>query len=304
VRRQALAGGHTAGAHPAQRARPPLRARLAALVRCDARLYQVVFLALLLGTGVLLRDFSLQPAQVALTFAAGIATQLFWVRRLGLSGVGVLSALITCFGLSVLLRADGLWAHPLAAAACLSAKFVLRVNGKHLFNPGNLGVVLGVLLLPGAWVSPGQWGSDLLIACWLIALGGAVAGRARSINLSLAFLAFFLGAYALRIVWLGQSWSVFAHLLQNGALLMFAFFMISDPMTAPNRNATRLLYAACVAALAFVWQFALFMQNGPIWALFLCAPLVPLFDRLWPGERPVWRREPATARALRPGPAR
>ena len=82
---------------------------------------------------------------------------------------------------------------------------------------------------------------------------------------------------------------------------MFAFFMISDPMTAPNRNAARLLYAACVAGLAFVWQFGLFMPNGPIWALFLCAPLVPLFDRLWPGTRPVWRREPATARA---GPAR
>jgi len=280
-----------------QPARPSLRARLGGLARLDARLYQVLFLALLLGSGVLARDFSLQPAQVALTFAAGIATQLFWVRRLGLSGVGVLSAVITCFGLSVLLRADSLWVHPLAAAACLSAKFVLRVNGKHLFNPGNLGVVLGVLLLPGAWVSPGQWGSDLLVACWVVALGGAVAGRARSVNLSLAFLAFFLGAYALRVVWLGQSWAVFAHLLQNGALLMFAFFMISDPMTAPNRNAARLLYAACVAALAFVWQFGLFMPNGPIWALFLCAPLVPLFDRLWPGARPAWRREPATARA-------
>jgi len=297
VRPQALVSDRPAGGRSMQPARPSLRARLGGLARLDARLYQVLFLALLLGSGVLARDFSLQPAQVALTFAAGIATQLFWVRRLGLSGVGVLSAVITCFGLSVLLRADSLWVHPLAAAACLSAKFVLRVNGKHLFNPGNLGVVLGVLLLPGAWVSPGQWGSDLLVACWVVALGGAVAGRARSVNLSLAFLAFFLGAYALRVVWLGQSWAVFAHLLQNGALLMFAFFMISDPMTAPNRNATRLLYAACVAALAFVWQFGLFMSNGPIWALFLCAPLVPLFDRLWPGARPAWRREPATARA-------
>jgi hypothetical protein len=48
--------------------------------------------------------------------------------------------------------------------------------------------------------------------------------------------------------------------------------------------------------LAFAWQFGLFLQNGPIWALFLCAPLVPLFDRLWPGARPAWRRNPATTR--------
>jgi len=276
--------------------RPALRARFGALARLDARLYQIVFLALLLGTGVLVRDFSLDPRQVALAFAAGVATQLFWVRRLGLSGVGILSALITCFGLSVLLRADSLWVHPLAAAACLSAKFLLRIGGKHLYNPTNLGVVLAVLLLPGAWVSPGQWGSDLLVACWVVALGGIVAGRARSSGLSLTFLAFFLGAYALRVAWLGQSWAVFLHLLQNGSLLMFAFFMISDPMTAPNHPLARIAYAACVAALAFAWQFGLFLQNGPIWALFLCAPLVPLLDRLWPGARPVWRRNPATTR--------
>lgn len=301
---QALIPGRYAGAHRAQPPRPSLRAWLGALARIDARLYQIAFLALLLGTGVLARDFSLEPSQVALTFAAGIATQLIWVRALGLSGVGVLSAVITCFGLSVLLRADSLWVHPLAAAACLSAKFALRVHGKHLFNPTNLGVVLAVLLMPGAWVSPGQWGADLLIACWVVALGGIVANRARSVNLSLAFLVFFVGAYALRVVWLGQSWAVFAHLLQNGALLMFAFFMISDPMTAPNRNAARLLYAACVAAVAFVWQFVLFIPNGPIWALFVCAPLVPLLDRLWPGERPAWRRVPETAGALHGEPAR
>jgi Na+-transporting NADH:ubiquinone oxidoreductase subunit NqrB len=286
----------TLGPALAAPARPSARSPLGVLARLDVRLYQIVFLAALLGTGVLVRDFSLDPRQVVLAFAAGVATQLYWVRRLGLSGVGILSALITCFGLSVLLRADSLWVHPLAAAACLSAKFTLRMWGKHLFNPTNLGVVLAVLLLPGAWVSAGQWGSDLLVACWVVALGGIVAGRARSAGLSLAFLGFFLGAYALRVAWLGQSWAVFTHLLQNGTLLMFAFFMISDPMTAPNRPAARVVYAACVAGLAFAWQFGLFLPNGPIWALFLCAPLVPLFDRLWPAARPAWRRSPATTR--------
>ncbi|KPK08947.1 MAG: hypothetical protein AMJ64_01825 [Betaproteobacteria bacterium SG8_39] len=269
------------------------RARIAgALRRLDARLYQIAFLALLLGIGVLARDFSLQPEQVALTFAAGIATQRLWLRALGLSGVGVLSAVITCFGLSVLLRADSLWVHPLAAAACLSAKFVLRVHGKHLFNPTNLGVVLAVLLLPGAWVSAGQWGADLLIACWVVALGGVVANRARSFDMSAAFLAFYLGALGARVAWLGQDWSVFAHQLQSGALLVFAFFMISDPMTIPNRRAARMAYAAGVAALAYAWQYLFYAPNGPLWALFLCTPLVPLLDRIWPGERPAWRPAP------------
>ena len=46
----------------------------------DAGLFQILFLAALLTIGVLLRDFSLQPLQIALAFAAGLATQAFWLR--------------------------------------------------------------------------------------------------------------------------------------------------------------------------------------------------------------------------------
>jgi len=65
--------------------------------------------------------------------------------------------------------------------------------------------------------------------------------------------------------------------------------MISDPMTIPARRATRAAYALLVALVAFVWQFALFRTNALLWALFVATPLVPVFDRLWPGERFSWR---------------
>ena len=41
-----------------------------------------------------------------------------------------------------------------------------------------------------------------------------------------------------------------------------------------------------------LWQYGLFRPSGPLWALFLCAPLVPLLDRLWPGRRHVWGAPP------------
>ena len=62
----------------------------------------------MLTIGVLLRDFSLLPAQMALCLVAASLTQAFWIRRLKLKGVGYLSPLITGFGLSLLLRADSL----------------------------------------------------------------------------------------------------------------------------------------------------------------------------------------------------
>jgi Na+-transporting NADH:ubiquinone oxidoreductase subunit NqrB len=274
-------------------ARAPLPWRLHAAARRwlpqDARVLQIVFLGALLTTGVLLRDFSVQPLQVALAFAAGLATQAAWLARLGLRHKGYLSALVTCCGLSLLLRSDMLWVHPLAATLAVSSKFLLRVNGRHLYNPANFGVIAALALLPATWVSPGQWGNDLALAVWLLMLGTVVTQRARRLGIGWAFLASYLGLVALRVALLGQSCAVWWHQLGNGALLLFAFFMLSDPMTIPSRAGPRLAYAAIVALGAVAWQYVLFKPNGLLWALFLATPLVALFDRLFPGERFAWR---------------
>jgi enediyne biosynthesis protein E5 len=266
----------------------------------DARLYQIAFLAALLGLGVWIRDFSLRPEQWLLTFASGLATQLICVRLLGLRRVGMLSAVITCFGLSILQRADSLWVHPLAAALAISAKFWLRVNDKHLYNPANLGVVVALLFFPGAWVSPGQWGNDLTLACWVVALGALVTRRARRWDISWMFLSCWLALVFLRVSLLGQNWGVLIHQFQSGALLLFTFFMLSDPMTIPNHPRGRLIYAALVAGVAFWWQYVLFKPNALVFALFLATPLVPLIDRLLPAARFQWRPGvPATQAAQR-----
>jgi Na+-translocating ferredoxin:NAD+ oxidoreductase RnfD subunit len=90
------------------------------------------------------------------------------------------------------------------------------------------------------------------------------------------------------VLWLGHNAQVILHRLGSGALLLFAFFMISDPMTIPNRRATRVCYGVAVALVAFAWQYLLFKPNALIWALFLCTPLVPLLDQLWPAPAYRW----------------
>jgi Na+-transporting NADH:ubiquinone oxidoreductase subunit NqrB len=261
----------------------------------DARVFQILFLASLLSAGVLLRDFSIRWEQMALTFAVGLATQHLALRVLarrvpGLR-VGYLSAVVTCFGLSILLRADSLWVHPLAASLAMAAKFVVRVRGKHVFNPANLGVMLALLCLPGAWISPGQWGNDLVAMGWFVALGMVVSSRARRFDISIAFLLAWAALLGARVLWLGQPAAIFLHQVSGGALLLFAFFMISDPMTTPDRRGARIAFALLVAAGAFIWQFVLFRPNALVWSLFLATPLVPLLDRFAPGARFAWREE-------------
>lgn len=258
----------------------------------DARLFQIGFQAVLLTLGVLLRDFSLLPAQMALALLAASASQAFWLHVFKLQNVGYLSPLITGFGLSLLLRADTLWLHPLVASLAISSKFLIRIRGKHVFNPANFGVGLALLGLPGAWVSPGQWGNDLGLAVWVVALGALVAQRARRDDAAWLFLAVFLGLTATRLFLLGYSvergGEILAHQALNGALLLFAFFMISDPMTLPNRPAARRFHVILVAVTAFCWQFLFYRPNGALWALLCLAPLVPFWDFIWPGKIHNW----------------
>ena len=63
-----------------------LVSKLKARMRGDARVYQILFLATLLATGALVRDFSLRPEQMALTFGAGLATQALFLRLLKTGG--------------------------------------------------------------------------------------------------------------------------------------------------------------------------------------------------------------------------
>ncbi len=270
----------------------------------DARCFQILFLAVLLSAGAYFRDFSVRPAQVGLTFLAALSTQALCARLWRRETVGAPSAIITATSLSLLLRADNLVAHPASAVAAIAGKFVLRYRGKHLFNPANLGVILSLLLLPGTWVSPGQWGDDVAAAGWFVALGAIVVHRAHRGDVSVAFLAFWGTALALRVLWLGQRWAVWLHQIESGALLLFAFFMISDPMTIPNHKRGRIAHAALVVAIAYAWQFHLYRPNALLWALFLAAPTVPVWDRLFPAAKYQWTRKGEPDETFSEAPAR
>ena len=254
----------------------------------DPRLCQIVSLGVLLAAGAYFRDFSIGAEQAVLTFAAGLLTQIACWRLTPSKPRSIRSAVITCLSLTLLLRADNLFAHPIAAAAAISSKSLFRFRGKHLFNPATFGVIFAIAFLPGTWVSPGQWGQDVAIAGWVMMLGMLVTQRARRGDISWTFLAFYLGALALRVEYLGQRWAVWAHQLESGALLLFAFFMVSDPMTGPNDRRGRIAQAALVAAIAYAWQVRLYHTNGLIWALFIAAPCVPLWDAIWPARKFEW----------------
>lgn len=285
--------------------------------RFDPRLYQSAVLAGLLIFGLGILDFDLSLAQVAVTLATAIGGQLACAWLTGLRGdTGVRSALISGLSLCLLLRTDHLLVAAVAALVAVAGKFVVRVGGKHVFNPTNGAIVLllGIATVAPAldlsiWVSPGQWGSTALFLLSMGCLGTIVVTRAARADVTFAFLGSWAALLLYRAWALGDPIAIPLHRLQNGALLLFAFFMISDPKTTPDSRRGRMLFGVLVALGAYYVQFKLFRTNGLLWSLAACSPLVPVIDRLLPGAHHVWPGRPllestheatAPAAAVRP----
>src|SRR5207247_935459 len=127
--------------------------------------------------------------------------------------------------------------------------------------------------------------------------GGLVVNRAARSDVTLAFFAAYIAILFAWSRWLGQPLAIPFHRLENGALLLFGFFMISDPRTTPDSRAGRILFAIAVAAGAWFVQFRLYRTNGLLWSLALFSMTVPLVNRLLPGARYEWGRS-----WLRPSP--
>jgi Na+-transporting NADH:ubiquinone oxidoreductase subunit NqrB len=261
----------------------------------DPRILQIAFLGSFLLAGLTFLDFDLRVWQPPLILATACATQWAMTGLYRAPDVGYRSAIISALGLSLLLRSDVLWVPPLAAFIAIAAKFVIRVRGKHVFNPTNLGLAACLFITPHAWSSPSQWGENSGLAAWFAIFGLSVAHRAFRSDVSLAFLGSWVLLKAARVFYLGQRPDVLLHQLNVGSLILFTFFMISDPKTTPDRRSARIIFAAAVAGLAFVLQHSFWWYNSPIWALVLLSAVVPLIDRLFPADRYQWpvERKPA-----------
>ena len=261
----------------------------------DPRYYQVMVLGLLLGYGIVGLDFGIHWQNAIAIIAAAQLVQFAGTRLAGLPRFDPLSALITSLSLTLLLRTDVVILAALAALVAIGSKFAVRVRGKHVFNPANVALVTMMLISDRVWISSGQWGSAAIGAFALACLGFLVLTRAKRSETTVAFLIAYGAMLFGRALWLDDPLSIPLHQLQNGALLIFAFFMISDPKTSPNSAPGRLAYGAMVATVAYTIQFVFYEPNGPILALIISAPFVPLIDVLSNGTLYRWDRPAESA---------
>jgi len=269
--------------------------------RTDPRLLQIAVLSSLLLWGLLALDFEVSPLQALLGVSAALATQ--WLgARLERGRFDPRSALISGLSLTLLLRTGDPWLAGLGGVLAVGSKFAIRAGGRHVFNPTCFAIVVLLATTDAAWVSAGQWGSPALFALAAAGLGSIVVHRAARADVTFAFLAFYAALILGRAAWLGDPVELPLHALRSGALLVFAFFMISDPRTLPASRAGRIVFAFVVASGAVFVQYGLYRSNGLLWSLFCAAPLVPLIDRFLPGPAHSWAPAPPTPNVEKENP--
>ncbi len=261
---------------------------LASLTR-DPRHYQIAVLALLLIYGVGWLNFDVSVEQITILLGTVVLTQFIGARFPGQAAFDPRSPLISGLSLCLLLRTNNPLLLVTAAVVAVASKFVIRWHGKHIFNPTNFAIVVTIALTGQAWVSPAQWGSKLYFAFLMACLGGIVIHSAMRSDVSYAFIAAYAAILFGRAWWLGDPLAIPMKQFQSGALLLFTFFMISDPKTTPDSRAGRVIFALLVASGAAFVQFGLYRTNGLLWSLATVSILTPLIDRLLPGTKYQWR---------------
>lgn len=258
--------------------------------RIDPRWWQIGSLTALLVYGIAILHFDVTPLRALLIFGTAQLAQLLCSR---ISGIAYewKSAAISGLSLSLLMRSNSLTLLLAGAVAAIACKFVFRIKGKHIFNPTNFAITATMLCTDRAWVSPGQWGNVAFFGFLVACAGMLVVYRSARSDVTIAFLVFWTAILMARAIRLGDPLTIPLHRLENGALLIFAFFMISDPRTTPDSRLGRIVFAAIVAGGAWYIQFKLFHTNALLWSLVAASPLVPLIDRLLRAPKFEWRNQ-------------
>lgn len=269
-------------------------------LNADPRHWQIIALSGLFLMSWQSSDFGGGPIALMMAFSGAMLAQTtgtLWInwRKSGAvsaNGFQWKSAMITALSLSILLRAANPWIWFAAGLIGIGLKFSARINDKHVFNPACIGIVIMMLVMgSGAWVSPGQWGQTTLIAGYALGFAALVLSSAKRLDIALGFLAGFAFILFARAIWLGDPMAIPMHKLQNGALLIFAFFMITDPRSTPDSRVGRILFALSVAALAAWLQIGPNQRGAPLFALASLALLTPILDRWRPAMRFQWKQE-------------
>jgi len=252
-----------------------------------------IFITLILFVGHLSFGILESYQKTILAIVSAMACELLLSRLLLHKWPNLASSYITGISVGILLRSPGYWPYVVCALLSITSKYVLRVNGRHLFNPSNFGICAMLFLASDAVATLSiQWGNNLgaMVVIW--ALGSLIIWRARRFHICATYVASFLLLSVVRAWITGDPWLSEVSPITGPEYQLFIFFMITDPKTT-----VRSKWGQCVVAflVALAEMFFRLGQSiyAPLYALFFVGPAA-LAVEMWINSRraPVGSRQP------------
>ena len=235
------------------------------------------------------------------------------------------SAMLTGSGVALILRVPSTppgdhwtfhhwWLFSGVAAFSLATKYLARFRGQPLFNPSNVGLVVTFILLGSSRVEPLDfWWSPLngwMVAAYTLILGGGalITHRLRQLAGAAAFwavLAAGTGLVAATGHCMTARWAFapvcgldyWRAIVTSPEVLIFAFFMITDPRTVPRGRVGHAVFCSLVGVACVLLMAP---QSTEYWSkvallggLTVLCLLRPLLERALPpagSEEDTWAR--------------
>jgi hypothetical protein len=243
------------------------------------------YLAPLLITSILLGahlSFGILEAwhATALSIVTAIGAELIMGRITYGKWPHPASAYISGISAGILVRSTLLWPYVLTSLISITSKYVLRVRGRHLWNPTNFGVSVAAFLAPATiTVLSIQWGNVVAPMAIIWVLGSVIVWRVGRAHISATYVASFLLLSFVSSSITGLPWLATVAPITGPMYQLFIFFMVTDPKTTVRSKSGQCVVVFCVAFVEMLLRLNEVLY-APFYALFIVGPIAMLID-IW-----------------------
>jgi enediyne biosynthesis protein E5 len=246
--------------------------------RFDRRFLAPALITCVLLAGQITFGFLESWSRTFLAIATAMGVELLVVRALYGKWPHLASAYVSGISVGILVRSPAFWPYALCSAISITSKYVLRVQGRHLWNPTNFGIVAMLVLAADTVASLSvQWGNNLLPMVFVWVFGAIILRMVGRLHITLTYVASFLFFAVVRAGVTGHPLLSEVAPITGPMYQLFIFFMITDPKTTVGPRWAQSLVAFLIAAVEAVFRLMEFV-HAPFYALFVVGPIANLIE--------------------------
>jgi hypothetical protein len=257
------------------------------LFSLDNRYIAPAFITCILIVGQISFGFLESYKKTGVAIAVSLIAESILGRIFAGKWPNLASAYISGISVGILVRSPAIWPYVVCALISIMSKYVLRVKGRHIWNPSNFGISVLLFLAPETVAGLSiQWGNYLLPMLVIWVLGSVIIARLHRFNITGTYVACFIAFAFLRSYITGSPWQSEVAPLTGPMYQLFIFFMITDPKTTVRSRFWQCVVVAIVAFAEMILRLE-HVVYAPFYALFLVGPAALLVEMWFDSRRAV-----------------